>query len=76
MRDVDTSYPIDFAEREIGAKPGSVSLDEAARRLSLMREGETLSVREWRLSPIRHSKVYRDGSVTGAVPYLMTSTGK
>ena len=74
--DLDASYAIDSAERLLGVKPGSLSLDELARRLSAIRPDELLSVREWRLSPVSHSKVYKAGEPTGARPYLMTSAGR
>lgn len=71
MKDLDASYPRENAERRLRVKPGRLSLDELAQRLSVEHNpDEPLSVRDISAKPITHIRVYRNGETLSQQPYL------
>lgn len=63
MKQWDTGWPRESAERRLNVKPDTLILDELARRISMLKDyaSEPLSVRDINTKPIRHSRVYLCG---------------
>jgi hypothetical protein len=59
VKQTDVSYPRETAERRLHARPGELTLDELAERMSRLDVDDPVSVRDAR--PVRWSAVYYRG---------------
>lgn len=75
LEDLDTSYPRESAERRLLVKPGRLTLDELAERMSRENTAEPVSVRDNNARPVTHSAVYLRGERLRQTPYL-SRTGR
>lgn len=70
---LDCSVPRETAEKHLKSPPGSATLDELARRMSIEATNyldDPISVRDVNLRPIPHSGVYYRGERLPQTPWL------